>query len=530
MTSISLVRAAESGGQGAGNQVDVPVVTILPKPGEKPISIETENLDKVGEAIGKRIDGIAHRVSRKPAMRWMDQEVAPGITWLKLITCLGLLLSVLIVERALARWLHSALGRAGSKWVDPNLASVSLKKLSKPISLLIWVYGSYLALSPLYVHFQRAVGVNPVHTAMRKFAEVGGILAIVWLLYVLFHLGDDCFRNGHAVSGRSVGGLWSHCRKPFRLLFVLILMRIPLPVLEGFPILYSPILNGLSVLLIASVAWLTISALSAGEEMLLSHYSIDREDNLSARTVQTQVRFARKLLASVVIVVTVASILMLSEKVRQLGTGILTSAGILGIVVGLAAQRSIANLLVGLQIAVTQPVRIDDVVVIEKEWGRIEEITSTYVAVRLWDLRRLMVPLSYFIEKPFQNWTRTSAEIIGTVYLHTDYLVNVEVLRQELLKILHQSTLWNGRVCALQVTDARKDGLELRALMSASDASKAWDLRCEVREKLVLFLQENCPSSLPRVRVEMETSQQERSQKGAPGVSPVPRISLIIPS
>jgi small-conductance mechanosensitive channel len=196
--------------------------------------------------------------------------------------------------------------------------------------------------------------------------------------------------------------------------------------------------------------------------------------------------------------------LMLSERVRQLGAGILTSAGILGIVVGLAAQRSIANLLVGLQIAVTQPIRIDDVVIIENEWGRIEEITSTYVAVRLWDLRRLMVPLTYFIEKPFQNWTRTSAEVLGTVYLYTDYRVDVEAVRRELLKILRESELWDGRVWGFQVTDAKESVLELRALMSASDASKAWDLRCAVREKLVLYMQRYHSSCLPRFRVQVE--------------------------
>jgi small-conductance mechanosensitive channel len=196
--------------------------------------------------------------------------------------------------------------------------------------------------------------------------------------------------------------------------------------------------------------------------------------------------------------------LMVFESVRQFGTSILASAGIAGIIIGFAAQRSISTLLAGFQIALTQPIRIDDVVIVENEWGRVEDISLTYVTVRIWDLRRLILPISYFIERPFQNWTRTSADILGTVFLHVDYTVPLQPLRDELDRILAASPLWDGKVKVLQVTDAKPQTLELRALASAADASAAWDLRCEIREKLIAFLQTHYPASLPRVRAELQ--------------------------
>ena len=223
----------------------------------------------------------------------------------------------------------------------------------------------------------------------------------------------------------------------------------------------------------------------------------------SARAIHTQVVVLRKVAVTTIGVFTAASMLMVFESVRQFGASILASAGIAGIIVGLAAQRSIATLLAGFQIAVTQPIRVDDVVIVENEWGRIEDITLTYVVVRVWDLRRLVLPITYFIERPFQNWTRSSADILGTVFLHVDYDVPLDALRGELTRILSESPYWDRKVNVLQVTDARERTLEIRALMSAADASLAWDLRCEVREKLVQFLQQHYPGSLPKVRASL---------------------------
>jgi small-conductance mechanosensitive channel len=204
--------------------------------------------------------------------------------------------------------------------------------------------------------------------------------------------------------------------------------------------------------------------------------------------------------------------LMTFDQVRQLGTTILASAGIIGIVVGMAAQRTIGSFIAGLQIALTQPIRVDDVVIVENEWGRIEEITLTYVVVKIWDLRRLVVPITYFIEKPFQNWTRVTADILGTVYLYVDYTVPVESVREELQRILKASELWDGKVCVLQVTNTSERAVELRALMSAEDASTAWSLRCEVREKLITFVKENYPQALPKLRTEFHPLKDDEGQ------------------
>jgi small-conductance mechanosensitive channel len=196
---------------------------------------------------------------------------------------------------------------------------------------------------------------------------------------------------------------------------------------------------------------------------------------------------------------------MTFDKIKQLGTAILASAGVIGIVVGFAAQRTIGTFIAGLQIAFTQPIRVDDVVIVEGEWGRIEEITLTYVVVKIWDLRRLIVPITYFIEKPFQNWTRVSADILGTVFIYVDHTVPTNSIRKELQRILEASENWDKKVCVLQVTNATERTVELRALMSAPDASIAWSLRCEVREKLLEYLQKKYPGSLPKLRVETES-------------------------
>jgi small-conductance mechanosensitive channel len=222
--------------------------------------------------------------------------------------------------------------------------------------------------------------------------------------------------------------------------------------------------------------------------------------------VHTQVRFLKRLVISVIFVLAGGSMLMVFDKVRQLGTSILASAGIIGILVGLAAQRSITNMLVGLQLVLTQPIRLDDVVIIENEWGRIEEITTTYVVVKLWDLRRLIVPTTWFTENPFQNWTRVSSELLGSVFLHTDYTLPVDAVREELQRVVSESPWWNGKVAAVQVTDTTEQTMELRLLVSANDASAAFDLRCEVREKMIAFLQERYPQSLPRMRAELQNT------------------------
>ncbi|QMU30304.1 mechanosensitive ion channel family protein [Adhaeribacter radiodurans] len=252
--------------------------------------------------------------------------------------------------------------------------------------------------------------------------------------------------------------------------------------------------------LIITFAWVLIRAVYVFEDVVRRSYQISKVDNIRERKIITQLQFIKRLVVLGIGFVALSLVLMSFAAVRKIGTGLLTSAGIVGIIVGFAAQRSLANLLAGFQIAFTQPIRIDDVVLLEGEYGNVEEITLTYVVVRIWDQRRLVLPINYFIEKPFQNWTRTNAELLGTVFIYTDYTIPVDLVRAELERLAQASPLWDKRVCKLHVTESKEKTLELRALVSARDSSSAFELRCEIREKLVSFIQKNYPDSLPKTR------------------------------
>jgi small-conductance mechanosensitive channel len=264
--------------------------------------------------------------------------------------------------------------------------------------------------------------------------------------------------------------------------------------------------RALSLAFIALLGWITVRAIDIGATLYLLRFRLDVQDNLLARKHVTQVRVLRRALETLVVIITVSAALMTFDSVRQYGVSLFASAGVAGLVVGLAARPVFSNLIAGIQLAVTQPIRIDDAVIVENEWGWIEEITATYVVVRLWDWRRLVVPLTYFIEKPFQNWTRETASLIGSVMLYVDYAAPVDRIRQQLEAVVKQSKLWDGQVVNLQVTDAREGTVELRALVSAANASATWDLRCEVREKLLAYLREELPHALPRARGAIEVT------------------------
>ena len=292
------------------------------------------------------------------------------------------------------------------------------------------------------------------------------------------------------------------CYRPLQWTIIIFVIRLILPAALSERI-SAGANHILSLLLIGSVSWLLIKSVYVLEDYVLSQFEVGVKDNLRARKIHTQLRLLKRIAIIVVGIIALATMLMTFPKVRQLGTTILASAGIIGIVVGMAAQRTIGTFIAGLQIAFTQPIRVDDVVIVENEWGRIEEITLTYVVVRIWDMRRLIVPITYFIEKPFQNWTRVTADILGTIFLYVDYTVPIDAVRKELQRLLKKSELWDGKVCVLQVTNTSERTIELRALVSAADASAAWSLRCEVREKLIDFIRNNYPQALPRLRAEL---------------------------
>lgn len=253
---------------------------------------------------------------------------------------------------------------------------------------------------------------------------------------------------------------------------------------------------------IALVAWIAKTALHIWTTVYLRRFKLDAEDNLLARKHVTQTRILRRVCEILIVVVAFSAVLMTFDGVRQYGVSLLASAGAAGLVAGLALQPFLKNVFAGIQLAVTQPIRIDDALLVEGEWGNVEEITSTYVVIRLWDWRRLILPLSYFIEKPFQNWTRENAALIGTVMLYLDYEAPVEEIRSKVQEIALNSKLWDGKVANVQVTDFRQSTMEVRILVSAGSSPRAFDLRCEVREKLIGFLQRDYPQSLPRLRAE----------------------------
>ncbi|WP_413975753.1 mechanosensitive ion channel family protein [Stenotrophomonas acidaminiphila] len=259
----------------------------------------------------------------------------------------------------------------------------------------------------------------------------------------------------------------------------------------------------LHVGVVACLTWLLVRAVAAGERAILRNHPIEMADNLAARRVQTQTRVLSRVLMGVIVLFGVATVLLAFPQARQVGKTLLASAGIVGLVAGIAARPVFGNLIAGLQIALTQPIRLDDVVIVEGEWGRIEEIGSSYVVVRIWDERRMVVPLSWFIENPFQNWTRRSADLLGTAFLWLDYRTPVAAVRAELERICRESPLWDGRVCVTQVTEASEHAIQVRLLVSARNSGDAFDLRCIVRERMIDFLMREHPAALPRLRAEM---------------------------
>lgn len=254
--------------------------------------------------------------------------------------------------------------------------------------------------------------------------------------------------------------------------------------------------------MVGCATWLIARGIHRVSAAYLARLPLQEADNLEARRLYTQTRVLSRTLAGVVILVGTALALMTFPTVRQVGTSLLASAGVVGIVAGFAARPVLGNLIAGLQIGLTQPIRLDDVVIVEGEWGVIEEINSAYVVVRIWDQRRLIVPLQWWIEHPFQNWTRESTELIGTVFLWVDYRMPLAPLREILQQVCEASPLWDRRVALLQVTEAGERAMQLRALVTAANSSAAWDLRCEVREALVDFIQREYPQYLPQWRAQ----------------------------
>jgi small-conductance mechanosensitive channel len=330
---------------------------------------------------------------------------------------------------------------------------------------------------------------------------LGSVILALMLHFVIFRVVGSIAKKTGSITDNA---LVSHLKSPFRVLLPLFAVIVALPQVPLRHDIVDSIQRFFNLCLIGSLAWGVIAFTAAMREVVSSKYRVDVPDNLAAREMATRINMLRRIVVILVAGLALSAMLMSFPNLRQVGASLLASAGVAGIVIGLAARPALSNLIAGVQLAFTQPIRIDDVVIVEGEWGWIEEIRTTYVVVRIWDLRRLVLPLSYFIEKPFQNWTRVTADLLGTVFLYADYTVPVEEVRQEFKRILDSTDMWDGKVWGLQVTDATDRTIQMRALMSAPNSGTAWDLRCFVREKLIAFLQTRYPQSLPKARAEIK--------------------------
>lgn len=295
----------------------------------------------------------------------------------------------------------------------------------------------------------------------------------------------------------------------FMTLILLVLVFFPIVGVNVPKSLFQFVMSAFRIAFVATCGWFLIRGVYLLEKVFTKHFNLDSSDNLRARKIQTQFLVFKRLLIILVFIVAFCFVLMGFENFRRIGSALLASVGIAGVIIGLAAQKTVGTLFAGIHLAISQPIRMDDVLIVEGEWGRVEEITFTYVVLKIWDSRRLILPTTYFLEKPFQNWTRTSADLLAYVYIYADYTLSIDQMRKVLTDILEQSEWWDHRVNVLQVVDCTEKTMQLRALMSASNSSDAWELRCEVREQLLVWMQNNVPEALPRFRIESFLEKEE---------------------
>lgn len=433
---------------------------------------------------------------------WSRQPLLFAITPAKVL----LLLLILTIGFALAGLVrlfflkNYSLSRSkpntGRFWRDGVLFA-----LRRALSGFFIFTGAFFASVPILPHIGLALGGFPTFAIAAKVAHIGYFATGVGFLLRIVRLVQQ-WLNDYAdrTTFRWYYGAFPVLGQALYYNLVLCAFSTAIYILE----LPGPIRDaGFKIASIAGIianTTLLIRTVLAVELMMTTRSEMLKYDDYKKRRLETRVQMVRRLLVFVILVVAIAAILMNFKEVRQIGTGLLASAGVAGVIAGFAAQKSLSTIIAGLQVAITQPMRIDDVVIVEGEWGTIEEITLTYVVIRVWDQRRLIVPITYFLEKSFQNWTRNSSDLIGTVFLYADFLIPVEEIRAEVQRVVHASKLWDKRVFVVQVTDFRSDCVEIRILASAGTSPILFDLRCEIREKILVFLQDHYPSAFPRVR------------------------------
>ena len=403
--------------------------------------------------------------------------------------------------------------------------ALSASAIRKPFAFFLVVCGGGFSLMPIVTGIiGRPTRVFWAGT-LTAILYAGWIIALLWLIFRAIRAMEKRMNQWaertNSLLGKVIVPILGHSLRLAVPLLGIILLLPLLKLPENWMWMSE---RGFGILLILALSILIVRGVNAAQAALLSRHRMDVPDNVSARRIYTQVSVIRKIIVTAVVIIATGSILMLFDPVRQFGTSILASAGIAGVVLGFAAQKTLGNVLAGIQIALTQPLLIDDIVVVEGEFGQIEEITLTYVTVRTWDLRRLVVPITQFVEKPFQNWSRVSTELLGTVILYLDYQAPMGELRKELKRLVEKHPKWDRKVCGLQVTDTKQSTIEVRALISGSDPGKLGDLRCDVREGLIEFLRRDYPESLPRVR-NVDADEPSESQRRKRKDDAVPAIS-----
>src|SRR4030095_13728054 len=477
--------------------------------------LERSKVYRAGAAYSKWLDQIA----KDSGNVFLQRPVFDRVTWIRLLASVGALALLSIFAGWFVWFVRRHAGEIQSHRYQSPLA-LAASSIPKPVALFLWMCGGAFSLMPI------ATGIIGRPTglfwkgALTAIFEAGWIIALPWLVFRAIRAVEKRMQQWADRTASLVGKVMTPIvGDTLRLAVPLLVIILLLPLLrlpENWTWLTE---KAFGILFIAALSFLIVRGINAVQSALLSRHRIDIPDNLSARKIYTQVSVIRKIIVSAVVILATGSILMLFDSVRQFGTSILASAGIAGVVIGFAAQKTLGNVLAGIQIALTQSLLIDDIVVVEGEFGQIEEITLTYVTVRTWDLRRLVLPITYFVEKPFQNWSRVSTELLGTIILYLDYQVPMAELREELKRLIENNPKWDRKVCGLQVTDAKQSTIEVRALVSSTDPGKAFDLRCEVREGLIQFLCRNYPESLPRIRVEEPSDEETQRRKQKDGAT-----------
>jgi small-conductance mechanosensitive channel len=427
---------------------------------------------------------------------------------------MGIFLAILlgwgIAESLLTHWSAAIKNRIGSAYgANTPLIRDFVDLIHRILSVLLLLVAGFL----LY----RSYDWKTEYIVSNWEALLVAVLSVIIAYEVIFFLASHYIRR---TRQRILQSLVQQSKKPMGVILPLAAAQIVITktTLPGETIEF--LLHALVLAQIAAISWLILSMVAVVDKYAEQRYFEDTRDKMAARRIRTQARVLRRIVAVGVYILAIAAMLMTFPTVRQLGAGLLASAGAAGLIIGIAARPLFENLIAGMQIGLAQPIRIDDHVIVENEWGRIEEINSTYVVVHIWDDRRLIVPLNYFNTQPFQNWTLTGSTLIGSVFVYVDYTFPMEEGRKELKRILDSTDLWDGNVWVLQVTDASEQTMELRALMTAKDAPTAWDLRCYVREHFIAFIQRNHPDCLPKARASVKRDKRTTGSEtlGFPGI------------